>query len=440
MNKKLWLVLFALLFAACSDNGSSPSVANGTGSNAGETEIACIDTLALVDENGNALLNGTAEIWELDESAPTLVRTLVADSTGVITYEASPAANHDAPALQKPAYRMLAAYAGDSLAGMTRLENGGALPKSVTLAKAGVVFGRIVDGMASVDAEVRILGKTASARSGSYTITGLPKGVHFAYVDADSYGSGMYQVTAGTVAVDTTDQEPQEPGITNPPQGSVEASPGSAFPNSFDVSKQISTEQFIRVEDFENWGNRKTLIGQIYGGGSWFESSDSSMGGGSYIQPSIWSEHVFLPTYGSYSGTGIYTGLFADSSFAQKFAGIGFNLGADYEDVTADVPAFYDLSSMESIAFYAKGTGTIKLQLTCKGESGKTFYSVPVELQDKYQEYHITPADFIAANGSVDLEEVNSISFVAEENADIMLDEIRIYGLSIFEWEGLGHN
>lgn len=390
VNMKLFaLAASSILCAAC----SSSDVANGTGSNAGESEIASNEVYVFAQDNsGKAFARAGARLWSLQRDSLALEWNGRTDEKGRIAVDTNTLKN-----------RFLEVSAGDSLSVLKWI---GHIDEkvNVTLDSSLKLSGRILkSGKSLKNANIKLLDRDVKTdASGNFEFEKVPAGVYYAFVETAS-GVHSFQVEAG---------------VFN--------------------SLEIVEDDFILVENFENWSRRRTILGQTFGEGWWFLSTDSAQGGKSRASAGVWDDEI-LTKDGAYSGSSFHAVLDLDETFDTRYISSGFTLGNDFFYVNDTVPSFYDLSSMKAITFYAKGNNSIYLQLTCMDEDGdQVFYSVPVELTDEWQKFTVTPEEFEKRNAGATFDHVNSINFVATEDVEFYLDNIGIVGISATDWPNLG--
>lgn len=386
----LWAALFSTTMLAACSSDSGENVANGTGSNAGETELASI---TIAKPNGKPLAFGTARLWNMDESGMSVVQADTLGENGV--FEIETIADH---AL------LLEANLGDSLSAMRWL-----LPRNTKnqVVKTGVTAtlkgsianeGRFIQGV-----KVSVLDKIAYTDSkGIFKIDNLPEGVHYAFVEGD-FGKFAYQMQTGTEEIPAT--------------------------NNIDIDDSV----FTVIEDFENWKNRRTLIGKSFGQGWWFICTDSLQGGGSRASGGILDENILVEGDSAKDGHSLHLIFDIDEETEGHYGVAGFAIGDDFYE--KEIPAFYDLRATKAISFDAKGSGTLYLQITKRGENGQREYheTAPLSLNDVWQHFTITAEDF-----GTELIAVNTLNFMVNEDAEIFIDNIRLDGISPSTWPSLG--
>lgn len=388
-----------MLVAGCSTDNHS--VANGTGSNAGETEIATTEiagTITATNSKGAPLARATARIWTLNEDSISVAFTDTLDNEGQLDFAAR------FPKHLASGRYLLEAKSGDSLSVM-RWVNFSKAPSQKLSAQSSVSLkGTITNrGNAVAGAAITILDrKTLTDESGHFEIAGIPSGVHYAFVEGN-FGKFSYQMQTGL----------GDNGKTN----------------DIDIGDSI----FTVVEDFENWTSKRTLLGKSFGDGWWFICTDSLQGGGSRMERGIDSDSLLVTGSDAHTGSSLHLTFYIDKQTKGHYGVAGFTIGDDFDET--DSYSFFDLRQATAISFDAKGTGELFLQITKRSEDGKREYheNTPVKLTDEWQHFTFTAEDF-----NTELTAVNSLNFMVRSDADFYLDNIRLDGISPSMWPSLG--
>ncbi|SHK80658.1 carboxypeptidase-like regulatory domain-containing protein [Fibrobacter sp. UWEL] len=389
--------LFSLM--ACSTD--SNSVANGTGSNAGETEIATTQiagTITATSADGAPLARATARIWTLNEDTISVAFTDTLDSKGQLDFAAHLEKN------QVSGRYLLEANSGDTLSVMRWVNFNKKPAQKLSADSTTSLKGTITNRSAAVaGATITILDKQAvTDPSGNFQITGVPAGVHYAFVEGN-FGKFSYQMQTG---LDSNGQT-----------------------NNIDIGDSI----FTVIEDFENWTTKQTLLGKSFGDGWWFICTDSLQGGGSRAEIGINSDSLLVSGSEAHTGSSLHLKFNIDWETEGRYGVAGFTIGDDFEET--DSYSFFDLRQATAISFDARGSGELFLQITKRGENGEREYyeNTPVNLSEEWQHFTFTAEDF-----NTELIAVNSLNFMVRDNADFYLDNIRLDGISPSMWPSLG--
>jgi len=387
---------FVISFVGC----SSDDVANGTGSNAGETEIAAeiTGTITATNKSGNPLARATARIWSLKEDSISVAFADTLDSKGQLDF--STHLRKD----QISGRYLLEASSGDSLSVM-RWVNFSKAPSQTLAAENSVSLkGSITNrGKAVSGATVSILDrKVVTDDAGSFEISDIPEGVHYAFVEGN-FGKFSYQMQTGLGVNGRT--------------------------NDIDIGDSI----FTVVEDFEKWTTKQTLLGRSFGDGWWFICTDSLQGGGSRSDKGIDSDSLLVTGADAHTGSSLHLIFDIDEETEGHYGVAGFTIGDDFDE--KETFAFFDLRQATAISFDAKGSGELYLQITRRSDEGEREYheTAPVALSSEWQHFTFTAADF-----DTELTAVNSLNFMVSSDAEIYLDNIRFDGISPSMWPSLG--
>ena len=216
------ILALSLFFTACST--SENSVTNGTGSNAGETEIAGIVTAT---NHGMPLKNAVARVWILNEDSMLVAYEDSLDDNGILKINSAALSEKKAPV------QLLEMRSGDSLSIMRWVDFERSPEQNLAIAQSESLKGIITNnGTAVENATVSILDQTVTTDvQGYFEFSGLPAGVHYAFVEG-YFGKFSYQMETGLSDGATT--------------------------NHINIADSI----FTVVEDFENWKHRQTFIGK----------------------------------------------------------------------------------------------------------------------------------------------------------------------------------
>lgn len=376
----LFVVALCTVFFACSAEKTS----NGTGSNAGEAEMA----ITFRTPSGLPLASSKVRVWNLDSDSLSLEDSLVTDKNGSVTFDSL-----------LSGWKLVDANSGDTLSVMKLLNFGDSLPKVLVAGLPESLKGKILkSGVPLAGAIVRVLDKSSVTGSdGSFEFAALPAGTHFVYIASASSVNSFQMQTSDSM-------------------------------NVADFSDTVYT----LVENFENW-NMHTLLGKVWGGGWWFMGSDSILGGGSSVSPGFTDTANTIISEGAYSGKSLFARLVVDSAFTGgKFALVGFTLGGDFDEAVDNYR--FDLSSLVAVSFMAKGSGIANLQMVRRDSTGaKEYHNVPFNLSSEWSKYRIESANFNAL-----MTDVNAFNFMADSTAEIYLDDIRLEGIAPVDWINLG--
>jgi hypothetical protein len=203
----------------------------------------------------------------------------------------------------------------------------------------------------------------------------------------------------------------------------------------------LERDASLRVADFEH-RETATPFSVAFPKGKWFSSDNlSATGGPQTFEPaSIRSDFASAYTdSGAWRGHSLHVGVKLLGSPAAAYGLVGFAIGDGQSGV--------DFTAMDSIVFYAKGTGTLRLEFQTAAvlkdyhdwrhfrkvfalAAGWTRISIPVS--------ELTlQADSPALKGGLTWgkagRNVVNVVFLTDDPADFWLDDLVFYGLSILD-------
>lgn len=370
--------------------GESSSVANGTGSDAGEAIVA--SSIVVTNSSGSPLARATARLWGMNENSMELEWSDTLDNEGRLDFASTLSGQH-----------LLETRSGDTLSVM-RWVDFGKQPSQTLAATASVSLKGTVKNHGNPVSAVKITvldRETVTDESGAFAIEGLPEGVHYVFVEGP-FGKLSYQMQTGLDSTGTT--------------------------NDIDIADSI----FTVVEDFEKWNSRQTLLGKSFGEGWWFICTDSLQGGKSSA-PNIGSKNILVTGADAKNGSSLHVKFTIDPNFQGGYGVAGFSIGGDFD--RSVTPAFYDLRGTTAISFDAKGVGEMFLQITRRGSEGEREYHATkgIPLSPEWTHFTFTAEDF-----ETEFTAVNSLNFVVNKDAEIYLDNIRFDGIAPAMWPSLG--
>lgn len=252
-------------------------------------------------------------------------------------------------------------------------------------------------------------------------------------VRVDLYGGrSSSPVTAGTIALWRDPSNRSEWARVLLDDGTVRE---AALPLVTDSVLDLSQDGIL-LEDFETVGNRSTLGSQI-GSGWWYALDDSAQGGTSEILPAG-TVHDVAPAFGTdsaWSGRGLSVSFTMDTTRPVHYAQLGLEL--------APKALWMDLSSLDSLSFMARGSGTLQLRMeTSTGyDLARDFggdYVVTVTLPAAWSRIVVKSSDFKPLAGqtlaaSQALRQVRRVLFHSESPMTLRMDDLRLHGPTLSE-------
>ena len=339
----------------------------------------------IVDSTGTPVANARLRIINADGWAKNIISgNTIADSA--ITNASGIASLKKVSAT---AYAEVSAKSGVSRIALAN----GDTAKNDTLRTASTLNG--VLNTASLPREVRLYGtsfRAAVNADGSFTFDSIPGGDYAVVIPSASaftYCGGAVADTASTVTRTFT-------------------------PENADS---------VLIDDFED-GNNFNRFHAITGGGWWYNYSDST----SSVSPEKAVNSIVRNDSGWNASFSYHATFSVANGVSGAFALCGFDIGVS---PLLDTVIGYDLSSVDTISFYAKGTGHIKIQFygshsLSTDTTGEWIYEF--DLSSEWTRIVVTP------QGVPDWENIKSsittITFMSTADADIWLDEIVFHGIS----------
>jgi len=339
----------------------------------------------IVDSTGTPVANARVRIINADGwakniiSGNTIADSAVTNASGIASLKKISAA----------AYAEVSAKSGVSRIALAN----GDTAKNDTLHTASTLNG--VLNTASLPREVRLYGTSFRATvnaDGSFAFDSIPGGDYAVVIrsaSAFTYCGGAVADTASTVVRTFT-------------------------PENADS---------VLIDDFED-GNNTNRFYAITGGGWWYNYSDST----SSVSPEK-AVNSIVRNDNSWNASFSYHATFSVANgVSRAFALCGFDIGVS---PLLDTAIGYDLSSVDTISFYAKGTGHIKIQFygshaLSTDTTGEWIYEF--DLPSEWTRIVVTPQgvpDWENIKGSI-----TTITFMSTADADIWLDEIVFHGIS----------
>lgn len=182
----------------------------------------------------------------------------------------------------------------------------------------------------------------------------------------------------------------------------------------------LAVEPGWLLDDFEGAGTR-TRLGLLTGGGWWYVASQSA------DTPSVRDIATMKGTSDAHAGSSLH------AFFTLPEGGGGYGLVGFHFGVTEAQPV--DLSGMDSLVFWAKGTGTVRVEFVADTGGGVTSHALVVQPTANWQRF-VVPASSLSPvdagrRWAVDSKRVRFLQFIVFDSADFRLDDLRYYGRDI---------
>lgn len=172
------------------------------------------------------------------------------------------------------------------------------------------------------------------------------------------------------------------------------------------------------LDDFEG-GESRTRLSSLIGGGWWYVTS---LGADSQTARDIAS---MRDTSDAHSGKASLHAGFAFSTDAPRFGLVGFHFGLTEADPV-------DLSALDSLEFWAKGRGAIRVEFVADTGGGVTSHAHTIQPDSSWKRFVIPAAVLQPIDAgrkwSVDSKRVRFLQFIVFRTADFRLDDLRYHG------------
>lgn len=185
------------------------------------------------------------------------------------------------------------------------------------------------------------------------------------------------------------------------------------------------------LEDFERPEIQRHKLSLYDNHGWWWISGDEISV--ELLSESVTACHGICTNDSGWTGRGFYALLTPEDSVqTTNFDGKGFiNFGVDFSSGMnyPDLMPGADLSRMDSVCFWAKGSGAFDLRLAMKNETQDQKPQVHFELESAWQQFCLSPErdlpDFDWATYAAD---TRNLEWFFTDTAEIWLDQIEISG------------
>jgi hypothetical protein len=215
----------------------------------------------------------------------------------------------------------------------------------------------------------------------------------------------------------------------------------------FIAEKNIGTIELagyplLKIEDFEE-ANVKTSLVPVFDMSFWYAIDDNSWGGNSsFDPPNIRGNFASsIVTNQAWDGSSLHVRYIMDPAMDPSWGIVGFRLGTSRD--------YYDLSKLDSIAFHARGSGTIRIEFTSAlvldtlndnwGHFGAdillpaAWTRIAVSV-DELRPWPGSGADNTGATWDQAKEKIQNINFAANDPAELWLDDVFFTGISVTDF------
>lgn len=184
---------------------------------------------------------------------------------------------------------------------------------------------------------------------------------------------------------------------------------------------EVALEPGWLVDDFES-GLSRSRLGILAGGGWWYVASE---GADSMSSRDITS---MRDTLDARDGRTSLRARFDFTTPGSGYGLVGFHFGP-----TEAVPV--DLSGLDSVVFWAKGNGAVRLEFVSDTVGGVTSHARVLALDSTWTRYSVDAASLAPIDPGrswvVDAKRVRFLQFIVFQPAEFRLDELRYFGRAI---------
>lgn len=381
--KNRLLLIYSLFVLACCFR-CTLDIAGGTGSEAGEAIGHAVYT------SGQPVINGRIIVYQQSDtvfSFPTPVDTLSTNSQGYFSFKQDPGSyaieirSDVFAAFQKGI--LIIAKQKDSIGVIT-------LDSAVTISGAVRSAGELPVSMWAIGTPY----SAAVAGTGAFTFQSIPQG-NYTLV-AKYFDGSYYHYSLGLSVTISTDLGGKLDTITT------------------DLNE-------IVLDNFDD-GDKYCNFREILGGSNWHCNTD----GQSQIFPTAENFADSLVTAQAYKGKSLHVKYVLDSMVNPPWVQVLSRIG-DGDS--------YDLSLLDTISFWAKGDGEIKVEVAqfIEPNSFKSVHTV-LTVSNTWALYKVVPADFPNSTNISGWDElktmVNRVIINGVTGTEFWLDDIRMIGLT----------
>lgn len=172
------------------------------------------------------------------------------------------------------------------------------------------------------------------------------------------------------------------------------------------------------VDDFEG-SIRRTRLGSLTGGGWWYVAS---VGADDQASRDIAS---MRDTLDAHDGRASLRAGFSFTTTGSGYGLVGFHFGPTEQTAV-------DLSGFDSLVFWAKGNGPVRVEFVADTIGGVTSHARVLALDSTWTRYAVTSASLApidpGRSWAVDAKRVRFLQFIVFQAAEFRLDDLRYFG------------
>lgn len=179
----------------------------------------------------------------------------------------------------------------------------------------------------------------------------------------------------------------------------------------------------VLLDDFEDdiSANR---FHALSGTGWWYTYSDP----GSWFEPVQASDAYVQGDLAWQGGRSLRMKMLVQGTPGEKFALCGFDLENTALLDSTSPAVLHDLTALDSVSFWARGQGTMSLQLV-SAVSVLESVSAPFVLTEMWTRHVVAVQAFDSERWNLMAGRITAVNFIAQESAELWLDQVYLHGL-----------
>jgi hypothetical protein len=173
------------------------------------------------------------------------------------------------------------------------------------------------------------------------------------------------------------------------------------------------------VDDFEGAPSR-TRLGSLVGGGWWYVASQGA------DSQTVRDIALMKDTLDAHGGrTSLHAGFSFPPPASSSYGLVGFHFGPTQADEV-------DLSGLDSLVFWIKGSGSVRVEFVADTGGGVTSHALVLSLDSAWTRHSVAASALAPIDAgrswSVDSKRVRFLQFIVFQTADFRLDDLRYFG------------
>lgn len=173
------------------------------------------------------------------------------------------------------------------------------------------------------------------------------------------------------------------------------------------------------LDDFEG-GQSRTRLGSLTGGGWWYVASQGA------DSQTVMDIAMMKDTLDAHGGRGSLRAGFAFAGPAYSGYGlVGFHFGPTQLDPV-------DLSGLDSLVFWIKGSGSVRMEFVADTGGGVTSHAFVLSPDTAWTRHSVAASSLAPIDAgrswAVDSKRIRFLQFIVFDTAEFRLDDLRYYG------------